>query len=117
MSRLADNKRLYSIQNTFCETWPLEGVNKLFGEIIYSRTSLRGPWDHENYLLISGFSLFKGIAISDLFITRFHCILFSQQKRVGKVRMANTGAVKLDFHHSLSKKGKKFLVFSSNTNF
>ena len=27
----------------------------------YSGTSLqRGPWDHENYLVISGFSLYQG---------------------------------------------------------
>ena len=29
--------------------------------ILYSGTSLqRGPWDHENYLVISGFSLYQG---------------------------------------------------------
>ena len=29
---------------------------------LYSGTSLRndGPWDHENYLVISGFSLYQG---------------------------------------------------------
>ena len=29
--------------------------------LVYSGTSLlRGPWDHENYLVISGFSLYQG---------------------------------------------------------
>ena len=27
---------------------------------MYSETLLWGPWDHENYLVISGFSLYQG---------------------------------------------------------
>ena len=54
----------------------------------------QGPWDHENYLVISGFSLYQGkkqrnikswefskitlfykrvLLYGDLFITRIHC--------------------------------------------
>ena len=70
----------------YAAAWPCQ-------KWLYSGTSLRGPWDHENYcyirfLVIIGFKniyikswdqqnylVIRGFVISDLFITRFHCIV------------------------------------------